>query len=381
MSLSGGKDSAAASLLLHEHGIAHRRLCMDTGWEHEDTYRYLDEVLEPALGPIDRVAAQVPVLEGYEEPVAEIEAMLGRPSPMVRLCLWKGCFPGQGTRWCTSCLKHEPSALFFEHLDEVVNVVGIRRGESIKRSQAPEWEAMERVRLSTWQPGGARRIELDHVEQFRPLVDWDVVDVVAIHKRHDLPLNPLYRKGAPRVGCLPCIFASKDDIRLLGELDPVRIEVLRLLERLVNDRAQRRRATRKNRHILQPPTWFQARDPVALEALRHEAPDMALPTSMIEAQRFAIANRPAVTLTDIDLDPDYLEGDAEEEEAGEGVPVESRRHLCIPIDRAIEWARTSRGGRQFELFAPPNRDWACSRFGYCETRPAPKGEPGEGEEG
>lgn len=49
------------------------------------------------------------------------------------------------------------------------------------------------------------------------------------------------------------------------------------------------------------------------------------------------------------------------------------RHHCIPIDKVIEWSRTARGGRQIELFAPPSRDWACSRFGYCETRPEPSG--------
>jgi hypothetical protein len=38
-SVSGGRDSAAASLFLHECGIPHRRAFADTGWEHEQIER------------------------------------------------------------------------------------------------------------------------------------------------------------------------------------------------------------------------------------------------------------------------------------------------------------------------------------------------------
>ena len=51
-SVSGGKDSAAMSLYLHELGIDHDRVFLDTGWEHPDTYEYLRGELTAKLGPI-----------------------------------------------------------------------------------------------------------------------------------------------------------------------------------------------------------------------------------------------------------------------------------------------------------------------------------------
>ena len=42
-SVSGGKDSTAMCLHLKELGIPYRAVFMDTGWEHEDVYRYLED--------------------------------------------------------------------------------------------------------------------------------------------------------------------------------------------------------------------------------------------------------------------------------------------------------------------------------------------------
>jgi len=337
LSISGGKDSTAAALYLEELGLeVHARTFQNTGWEHPDTYEHLD-LLEQRLGPITRLRVDVPILPGYEADVEELETMLGIvPSAMVRLCVWKGCFPGQGTRWCTQNLKTVPAARWLATQDDAVeNVVGVRRAESIARSQLPEREPMARVEVSpvVRLPDEGRWIELDHVEQWRPLVDWSEADVVAIHARHGLQMNPLYRRGAGRVGCWPCIFAgNKTDLPLLAQ-DDQRIAVIRRLEEIVNARAQARHAARveggiKQRKDMPPPTWFQIRDPVAMARWRAAHPD-----------------------------------------AVEGVD-ENSRHLCVPIDQAIEWGRTSRGGRQVPMFEAPHRDWACSRYGYCETRPS-----------
>ena len=326
VSLSGGKDSAAACLHLLELGIPHRRVYMDTGWEDRTVYQHLD-VLEERLGEVVRLRQEVPILPGYEAEIGELESMIGVDnSPMVRLCVWKGCFPGQGTRWCTSHLKVVPVARWFAAQDgDVVNVVGIRRAESQSRSTALEWEPMTAVSVNpvVREPGEGTKIDLSHVEQWRPLVDWTVEDVIAIHARHDLPLAQLYRQGATRVGCWPCIYAAnKEDLRAFSS-DTDRIEVVRRLEVIVGRRWRERIEARgESVDDKSPPTWFQARDPVALDQWRADHP-----------------------------------------EAG---PEDGKRHLGIPIDRAIEWANTARGGRQRLLFAPPQRDWACAKWGFCE---------------
>jgi 3'-phosphoadenosine 5'-phosphosulfate sulfotransferase (PAPS reductase)/FAD synthetase len=38
-----------------------------------------------------------------------------------------------------------------------------------------------------------------------------------------------------------------------------------------------------------------------------------------------------------------------------------------PIDKVVQWSRTKRGGRQFELFLPPDRERGCMRWGLCDT--------------
>jgi 3'-phosphoadenosine 5'-phosphosulfate sulfotransferase (PAPS reductase)/FAD synthetase len=67
-------------------------------------------------------------------------------------------------------------------------------------------------------------------DAWRPLIKWTEQDVIDIHHRHGLAPNPLYLKGATRVGCWPCIFSRKAEIKLVAKLSPERIDVIRQLE-------------------------------------------------------------------------------------------------------------------------------------------------------
>lgn len=204
LSVSGGKDSAAASLHLRELGIEHDRVFADTGWENPITYEYLRGPLTRALGSIVEVRAA---------------------ETFVQLVRKKRIFPNRTKRFCTVELKVKPIQRYLESLDEdIVNVVGIRRDESEKRKSALEWEYSASLDCDVW----------------RPLVAWSVADVVAIHKRHGLAPNPLYAMGASRVGCWPCIHARKAEIRLVADTDPERIRTIRELELETTAEAARR---------------------------------------------------------------------------------------------------------------------------------------------
>lgn len=196
-SVSGGKDSAAMCLWLAEQGIEHRRVFADTGWEHPLTYEYIRGPLTEKLGPIDEVRG---------------------PWTFETLVRQKVMFPSRRKfRFCSSELKVEPIKAYFAQLPDdrdYINAVGIRRAESLKRANATEWE---------WQP------DFD-CWLWRPLVEWTVQDVIAIHRRHRLVMNPLYAMGASRVGCWPCINANKRELRLVAETDPGRIDRIRRLE-------------------------------------------------------------------------------------------------------------------------------------------------------
>jgi len=86
-SVSGGKDSTAMALWLKEQGIHYRAVMMDTGWESPITIRYVAEVLQPRIGPIE---------------------IIRPPLGMIPLILKKGMFPSRTVRYCTQQLKVFP---------------------------------------------------------------------------------------------------------------------------------------------------------------------------------------------------------------------------------------------------------------------------------
>jgi 3'-phosphoadenosine 5'-phosphosulfate sulfotransferase (PAPS reductase)/FAD synthetase len=204
VSVSGGKDSTAMWLWALRTGLSPLvPLFCDTKWEADkdgiNTYAYLD-TLERLIGPIRRV-----VSEGFEERT-----------------LRGGTFPSRARKWCSPELKVEMCAAELlkirdEFNDDVEVLLGIRHDESEAREKAVEREWSKDYDCEVW----------------RPILNWTVDDVIAEHHRAGVPLNPLYLAGANRVGCWPCIHAGKTELRMLGELDPERVERVARIEREV----------------------------------------------------------------------------------------------------------------------------------------------------
>lgn len=292
VSLSGGKDSVAACLHLREMGIEHERVFMDTGWEHPDLYSHLD-YLEEVLGPITRIRAEMPDLPDEVMPeVLAIEELVGSsPSGFVRWAVHKAFFPSRRFRWCTQFLKVNPFLSWVEGLDEdILNVVGIRAEESAKRAAMPERELM---------PGQ------EHIEVWRPLINWTEAQVIAIHQRHGVKPCPLYLRGSTRVGCWPCIQANKSELGALVK-DERRIEAIERLEALVTD----------------------------LRRERREAKGGALnnPMSLFVGKRKSA----------------------------------NGKYMMWPIRKVLEWAQTGRGTNQMTLMVDWGRESGCVRWGMCE---------------
>ncbi len=278
-SVSGGKDSCALSLHFKELGLDHLRVFADTGWEHPWTIEYAMDYLPTMLGPIDRVTSKK-----YPTGLAE----------MVRK---KGMFPARLRRFCTQELKVYPLQAYVQGVAEksdreVINAVGIRAAESAARSKFPEWEWSDSFDCWTW----------------RPLLKWSEDDVIAIHQRHQVRPNPLYLKGARRVGCFPCIYARKSEVALVADILPERIEQIRNLEKDVGDAAEARYAKRGE----------------TLESLGYRRPTFF-----------------------------HSKGE---------------RMIMMPIDEYVDWAKTSRGGKQLQLHPEYDREQdGCMRWGLCDT--------------
>jgi hypothetical protein len=103
-----------------------------------------------------------------------------------------------------------------------VSAVGIRKEESQARSKLGAFE------------------EKDESTIWRPLIEWTVDDVIAIHKRFNVAPNPLYTRGFSRVGCFPCIFARKSEIKHAYHESPERFERIRQLETEVKELAKQK---------------------------------------------------------------------------------------------------------------------------------------------
>lgn len=293
-SISGGKDSTAMALHLREQGIPFRAVHFYTGWDHIDTVRYIQNVLPEHIGPIEILATE-PELTKEENALAEeVEHMLEMRSPFVRWCIQKATFPNRLTRFCTEKLKIETAKQVFarEHKrgNTPISVVGIRAAESKARAQMPEKELAPTLDCMIW----------------RPLINWSEQDVIALHKRHAVPPNPLYLRGALRVGCWPCVMARKNDIRMIDEK---RIQVIERLEAIVGKLRLERRATSKRKSSEFMPHLFQTRQKI------------------------------------------------------------DGRYPPIPIRDAVAWANTRRGKKDEEalLLEEQGINEGCMRWGMCET--------------
>lgn len=297
-SVSGGKDSTAMCLYLQELGIPYRAVHMDTGWEHADTDRYVKEVLPKYIGPITTISANLKPKPGKEAVIERFERMLGRESQMIRLVLNRGYMPSRIARFCTIELKMDVMRAHLDTLDgEPVSTTGVRAVESAKRSAYPEWEWWDKADCDQW----------------RPILKWADQDVVDIHTRHGVPPNPLYLRGAHRVGCWPCIYARKAEIRNISETDPKRIDLMEQLEIEVTKMVKVKMKAKGKSTDFEHSGWFWNHN--------HK------------------------------VDP----------ETGKAIGGAWR------IRDVVDWSRTKRGGKQFDLFAPPAREWGCMRWGVCDT--------------
>jgi 3'-phosphoadenosine 5'-phosphosulfate sulfotransferase (PAPS reductase)/FAD synthetase len=225
------------------------------------------------------------------------------------LCLWKGLFPSPRGKFCTEELKimpiwHQVQRPILEAGRTLISWQGVRAEESLARRDLPRWQ---RVNPAPYKALKADRDlgEAGRAYAYRPLIDWKVDDVWAMHARHGIARNRLYDNGASRVGCFPCIHAGKEEIRMIADRFPEFIDRLAEWERMVTDASAR-----------------GAKD------------------------GFAATFFPASS------DPLYREGDP--------ITVEGNG-----IHRTVEWSRTSRGGKQYSLLAM-DFGTSCNEWGTCE---------------
>ena len=323
ISMSGGKDSTATALLAIEQGVEAKFVFADTGHEHQLTYEYID-YLEGALGiKIERLRAdfshrviakrEVVAERWRKDGVAEehvlqaLEYLQPTGNPFLDLCMWKGRFPSTRRRFCSEQLKHIPINHYHEQLAERYRAVISWQGVRADESASRAKLPEREAELGAWEP------EPFGMLIYRPILHWTAADTFAIAKRHGIEPNPLYKQGMGRVGCMPCIHATKSETFEIASRFPEEMERLASWERLVSKVAKRGCST-----------FFDAR----------------------------VTNR-HLGLPDI---------------------TSENLHTITPeshgVAQYIEWSKTARGGRQFDLIKAIELDdelaTCSSQYGLCE---------------
>lgn len=132
-------------------------------------------------------------------------------NPFLDLCMWKGRFPSRKAQFCTEHLKRNLAVEYqLALVDEghtVVSWQGVRRDESLSRRDAKKFEKLD-----------------DRLYVYRPIVDWTAEDTFSYAASMGIEPNPLYKCGMGRVGCMPCINASKNEIKEIALRFPAHIE-------------------------------------------------------------------------------------------------------------------------------------------------------------
>ena len=209
--LSSGKDSTALwGWAINESGYdpaTIRGSFCDTENEYDDVYD------------------QIRILDAYGQRHGIAPVRTLRSMGFLGLVLWKQRFPGAKSRFCTEQLKMIPSKYYIQELQlegfDVLSHSGVRRDESDERS------VLEENGFSEWLQCPVRR----------PLLDWKLDDVWAVHKRYGLPINTLYNTGRKRVGCKLCCMSNKEDIRITAKTRPETIDTYREWERIATEQA------------------------------------------------------------------------------------------------------------------------------------------------
>lgn len=321
VNISGGKDSAECARLAMERGRPFRLIMADTGNESPITVEYAHQLAEWIGVPLETVRRDFTreierkrrfvETKWREQGVPEnlvvraLETLQPTGNPFLDLCIWKGRFPSRKAQFCTEFLKADAveRSVIQPALANgpVIQWIGVRRDESLNRRNTPMFRKVRRA-------DGVMVL-------FCPLINMTAEDIFDRARKAQMPINPLYTQGMRRVGCFPCINASKSELREIGFRFPEAVERIAAWEVIVAEASKRGRAT------------FFASD---------MTPEGAAMGRAVRAQ-------------------------------GSMAPQESAALQWPNANAVFDWAKTTRGGRQYDLLFYADEGLSCSsQYGLCE---------------
>lgn len=140
--------------------------------------------------------------------------------------------PTMIARFCCDILKERDGKGF-------VNILGVRRAESVKRSKYQELESgkfiphdLDQLTETNYQCMKSGKEAL----RFYPILTWTEEDVWDYIHERKLPINPCY-EHAGRVGCMLCPFSSKKQLGYyINRYPRVKDRLLKAIQKNIDDR-------------------------------------------------------------------------------------------------------------------------------------------------
>ncbi len=417
---SGGKDSGATELLARAiFGNNYRSVAADTGNEHPITLQHLKTLhLQRGGDPVEIVSADYPqelfdkrretiskewrrkqivragAYQGivmpslanadtafaelwrnrakalgwgeFDTPLdAALSALHRSGNPFLDMALIHGGFPLGRQRFCTDELK---LAVVFDKVltpllnanRDVVQWSGVRAEESEKRA------GYERFSEDT-------RDESGHLFNFLPIHQWSAADVFALYRYFGIKPNPLYSQGMGRVGCMPCILVEKNELAEVAVRWPEEIE----------------RVARWEQQVAMVSRWMHWMVIGHINRRKFKPTKTVLEVPPFEVNSRVAARRKKAGLSWPDKDvingvvskvtrntPFKLSINGRLPHRSFVIDVEAYKGTCMLGPRgnviggsvydAVEWSRTGRGGKTYDLVTRAIDVEVCSsKYGLC----------------
>lgn len=202
VSFSGGKDSQACLIQASKEFGAQNveAVFCDTGWEHHLTYEHVRNVTDSLDVRLVTLKSKV---GGFED-----------------LCKRMKWFPDTQHRMCTVQLKIQPMIDYIiSHDDDICIIQGIRAAESASRSKMPcsanyFQEYLENGKNNLYRKGDVTKWCQNHTATVeRPMIGMSAQGIIDYIIENGQQPNSLYKQGASRVGCYPCIYARLSEVK------------------------------------------------------------------------------------------------------------------------------------------------------------------------
>ncbi|MDM2843303.1 phosphoadenosine phosphosulfate reductase family protein [Citrobacter sp. Cpo090] len=282
----------------------------------------------------------------FETPLeAALSVMHPSGNSFLDAALLHGKFPMLRDRFCTEELKIQIAfdAVIKPLLDDgevVVQWSGVRADESDKRAGYARFARDER--------------DPEFLYNFLPIHKWTAADVFALHKYFGINPNPLYLQGADRVGCMNCVLCTKEEIAQTAARWPGHIEKHHAWEKKV------RLASRWVHWMsvgTESQSWMRAKLGSYVKAWMEE--DAISGEEIMRSRKRQINLGQEVKLYGLEPDVQRIEWSGfYGPRGGMGAPS--------ALD-VVEWARTGRGGKVYDLVKASLDTAVCSsRYGLCE---------------